>query len=279
MNNISSIGIGCHKLQGGFEKKRSYKIICAALDSNINYFDTAPRYEDSEVLLGEFLKGNNEVFISSKVGLDPLANSRVQKMQSYLKREIKLLLKNNFEFAKNYLDKKLLAQYDDNINNTNLGSSLNQPELLLNESQIRSALTSSLDNLRRDYLDLYLLHEPEQYKNINEILGIFAKLKNEGLIRYYGLGFHRSLNDRDHNDKSLINLSMFNKDLMDENKKSSNLSIIHGAIAYYKYGMNQKEKNKFNGPIDFLMKLIQINPHKTFLIAPSNKDQISSLKF
>ena len=40
MINISSIGIGCHKLQGGFEKNRSKKIISAALDSNINYFDT-----------------------------------------------------------------------------------------------------------------------------------------------------------------------------------------------------------------------------------------------
>ncbi len=37
-NAISRFGIGCHKLNGGFEKKRSYNIIYAALDKNINYF-------------------------------------------------------------------------------------------------------------------------------------------------------------------------------------------------------------------------------------------------
>ena len=62
-NAISRFGIGCHKLNGGFEKKRSYNIICAALDKNINYFDTAPRYGDSEKLLGQFLKGNHEAII------------------------------------------------------------------------------------------------------------------------------------------------------------------------------------------------------------------------
>ena len=59
MNNISSIGIGCHKLKGGFEKKRSYKIISTALDSNINYFDTGDvnvvgNYKDGK-LDGEYI--------------------------------------------------------------------------------------------------------------------------------------------------------------------------------------------------------------------------------
>ena len=35
---ISRLGIGCHKLNGGFEKKRSYNIISTALDKNITYF-------------------------------------------------------------------------------------------------------------------------------------------------------------------------------------------------------------------------------------------------
>ena len=72
IENISKFGIGCHKLYGSFEKESSFQITSTALDNNINYFDTAPRYGDSEVLLGEFLKGNHEVLISSKVGLDSL---------------------------------------------------------------------------------------------------------------------------------------------------------------------------------------------------------------
>jgi len=278
MNNISRVGIGCHKLQGGFEKKRSYKIICAALDNNINYFDTAPRYGDSEVLLGEFLKGNNEVFISSKVGLSALNHSRLEKFQSYLKREIKLILKNNFKFAQRYLDNKLQKGYKDNIKNLNLSSDLIKPELILSENEIRASLTSSLSNLKRNHLDLYFLHEPEQYLNIKEILDVFSNLKNEGLIRFYGLGFHRSINEKDYNDESLINLSMFNNDLIYREENSSFYSIIHGAMGYYKFAMSQVEKKRFDGPIDFLNKLTELHPTKTFLMAPSNNHQISGLK-
>ena len=278
MNNISRVGIGCHKLQGGFEKKRSYKIICAALDNNINYFDTAPRYGDSEVLLGEFLKGNNDVFISSKVGLSALNHSRLEKFQSYLKREIKLILKNNFKFAQRYLDNKLQKGYKDNIKNLNLSSDLIKPELILSENEIRASLTSSLSNLKRNHLDLYFLHEPEQYLNIKEILDVFSNLKNEGLIRFYGLGFHRSINEKDYNDESLINLSMFNNDLIYREENSSFYSIIHGAMGYYKFAMSQVEKKRFDGPIDFLNKLTELHPTKTFLMAPSNNHQISGLK-
>ena len=83
-NAISRFGIGCHKLNGGFEKKRSYNIICAALDKNINYFDTAPRYGDSEKLLGQFLKGNQKAIISSKVGLSALNLSLLKKNNAFL---------------------------------------------------------------------------------------------------------------------------------------------------------------------------------------------------
>jgi len=278
MNSFSRIGIGCHKLQGGFEKKRSYKIICAALDNNINYFDTAPRYGDSEILLGEFLKGNNEVFISSKVGLSRLNHSRLQKIQSYFKREVKLVLKNNFEFAKRFLDNKLQVRYQEDIKKLNLSSSSKKPCLILRENDIRASLTSSLQNLKRSHLDLFFLHEPEQYLNVEEIIEIFANLKNEGLIRFYGLGFHRSLKDTDLFDESLVNLSMFNEDMISINENSSSFSIIHGAMGHYKYAMDQIERNKYDGPIDFLNKLTELHPSKTFLISPSNNHQLLGIK-
>ena len=278
MNSFSRIGIGCHKLHGGFEKKRSYKIICAALDNNINYFDTAPRYGDSEILLGEFLKGNNEVFISSKVGLSRLNHSRLQKIQSYFKREVKLVLKNNFEFARRFFDNKLQMRYQEDIKKLNLSSNPKKPCLILRENEIRASLTSSLRNLKRSHLDLFFLHEPEQYLNVEEIIDIFANLKNEGLIRFYGLGFHRSLKDTDLFDESLVNLSMFNEDIISINQNSNSFSIIHGAMGYYKYAMDQIERNKYDGPIDFLNKLTELHPSKTFLIAPSNNLQLLGIK-
>ena len=278
MINISRVGIGCHKLQGGLEKKRSFKIISKALDNSINYFDTAPRYGDSEVLLGEFLKDKKDIIISSKVGLSALKHSKLKKFQSYLKRETKLVLKNNFDYAKRYLDNKLKLRYKENFKTLSLSNNLIKPSLVLSEIEIRSSLTSTLNNLKRNHLDIYFLHEPEQYLNIDEILEVFANLKNEGLIRFYGLGFHRSMNDQDSFDESLINLSMFNKDLISKDKHSGTYSIIHGAMGYYKYAMSQIEKNEYDSPIDFLSKLIILNPNKTFLMAPSNIHQVSGIK-
>ena len=103
-------------------------------------------------------------------------------------------------------------------------------------------------------------------------------MKNEGLIRFYGLGFHRSLKDTDLFDESLVNLSMFNEDMISINENSSSFSIIHGAMGHYKYAMDQIEKNKYDGPIDFLNNLTELHPSKTFLIAPSNNHQILGIK-
>ena len=57
----------------------------------------------------------------------------------------------------------------------------------MRENDIRASLTSSLQNLKRNHLDLFFLHEPEQYLNVEEIIDIFAvkpsriigELKNE----------------------------------------------------------------------------------------------------
>ena len=154
-NTISRLGIGCHKLNGGFEKKRSYKIISAALDKDINYFDTAPRYGDSEKLLGQFLKGNHEAKIASKVGLSSLNLSLFKKNNAFLKREFKLIMKNNFKFADRYLSTKLQKKYDLNLLVLMRGFKDNIPKLILSEEEIRVSLYKSLKNLQRGHLDIF----------------------------------------------------------------------------------------------------------------------------
>jgi aryl-alcohol dehydrogenase-like predicted oxidoreductase len=154
-NAISRFGIGCHKLNGGFEKKRSYNIICAALDKNINYFDTAPRYGDSEKLLGQFLKGNHEAIISSKVGLSALNLSLLNKNNAFLKREFKLIMKNNFKFAASYLNTKLQKRFDSNLLAFGRDFQSKIPKLILSEDEIRVSLYKSLKNLQRNYLDIF----------------------------------------------------------------------------------------------------------------------------
>tara|TARA_B110000091_G_C13729498_1_gene438390 strand:- start:334 stop:1185 length:852 start_codon:yes stop_codon:yes gene_type:complete len=277
-NTIPKLGIGCHKIYGGFEKKRSYKIISAALDKNINYFDTAPRYGDSEKLLGQILKGNHQVIISSKVGLSALNLSLFKKNKDFLKREFKLIMKNNFKFAENYLNAKLQQRFDSNLLIFERDFQSEIPEVVLREEEIRASLYKSLKNLQRNYLDIFFLHEPEQYINIEEIENIFIKLQNEGLIRLYGLGMHRYLTKADNFSDSFITLSMFKKEMLFEEDYISQHSIVHGLMGFYKFGLDSHNKKKFEDPADFLYKVSALHPNKTFLMSPSNEKQLKKIK-
>ena len=277
-NTIPKLGIGCHKIYGGFEKKRSYKIISAALDKNINYFDTAPRYGDSEKLLGQILKGNHQVIISSKVGLSALNLSLFKKNKDFLKREFKLIMKNNFKFAENYLNAKLQQRFDSNLLIFERDFQSEIPEFVLREEEIRASLYKSLKNLQRNYLDIFFLHEPEQYINIEEIENIFIKLQNEGLIRLYGLGLHRYLTKADNFSDSFITLSMFKKEMLFEEDYISQHSIVHGLMGFYKFGLDSHNKKKFEDPADFLYKVSALHPNKTFLMSPSNEKQLKKIK-
>ena len=277
-NTIPKLGIGCHKIYGGFEKKRSYKIISAALDKNINYFDTAPRYGDSEKLLGQILKGNHQVIISSKVGLSALNLSLFKKNKDFLKREFKLIMKNNFKFAENYLNAKLQQRFDSNLLIFERDFQSEIPEVVLREEEIRASLYKSLKNLQRNYLDIFFLHEPEQYINIEEIENIFIKLQNEGLIRLYGLGLHRYLTKADNFSDSFITLSMFKKEMLFEENYISRYSIVHGLMGFYKFGLDSHNKKKFEDPADFLYKVSALHPNKTFLMSPSNEKQLKKIK-
>jgi hypothetical protein len=70
INNISALGFGCMRLPGDSDK--SERLILHAIESGINYFDTAYLYPGKEVLLGKILHKNNlreRVQIATKLPL------------------------------------------------------------------------------------------------------------------------------------------------------------------------------------------------------------------
>ncbi|HYN98996.1 MAG TPA: aldo/keto reductase [Actinomycetota bacterium] len=71
--NVSVVGLGCNNFGGRIDGKATTRVVHAALDAGINFFDTAELYGSgkSEQLLGRALKGRrDEAVVASKFGFD-----------------------------------------------------------------------------------------------------------------------------------------------------------------------------------------------------------------
>lgn len=55
------------------------------------------------------------------------------------------------------------------------------------KAYIKEAVKKSLTRLKTDYIDLYQLHGGTIEDNIDETIEAFEELKQEGVIRYYGI--------------------------------------------------------------------------------------------
>jgi aryl-alcohol dehydrogenase-like predicted oxidoreductase len=70
---VSVVGLGCSKFGDQLDRGGTRAVIDAALDADVNFFDTADVYGgdgESERLLGELLRGRrDEVFLATKFGM------------------------------------------------------------------------------------------------------------------------------------------------------------------------------------------------------------------
>lgn len=80
---------------------------------------------------------------------------------------------------------------------------------------IKEAVKHSLKRLQTDYIDLYQLHGGTIEDNIDETIEAFEELKQEGLIRYYGISSIRPNVIKEYLNKSNIVSIMMQYSLLD----------------------------------------------------------------
>lgn len=185
---VSVIGLGCSRLGGNFEggnKSESIKMLNLALDSGVNFFDTADSYGQgqSETLLGKTFKPHRErVIFASKAGyyLSPLGNvaAKFKPILKPLVRSLKSLKSNNATNSES--------------TNTNSNSISDPRAAFLRQSfdadYLTNAIEGSLKRLQTDYLDLFQLHSPSgEILKTAKVWSTLEKLKQQGKIRYYGV--------------------------------------------------------------------------------------------
>lgn len=147
---LSAIGLGCMGMSfayGQADEQESIRTLHKALDSGINFWDTADMYANgkNEELISKVLVPNRDkIFIATKFG---------------------------FRFKNNEAGPS-------NSANTYFDGS---PEW------IRQAVDNSLQRLRIDTIDLYYAHRVDPNVPVEETVGAMAELVKAGKVRYLGL--------------------------------------------------------------------------------------------
>jgi len=164
------LGFGCGRLKGGGDKATSLRLVHAALDQGIRYFDTAPPYGlgASESVLGEALKGRQEdVIVATKAGLArPTAPGLKQTARAIVKP---------------------LARWVPGLRQAVLkGMALRAPVGNFGFEFIATSFEASLQQLQRERVDCLLLHEAQPHDQLAPLQALLERYVASGQLGTYG---------------------------------------------------------------------------------------------
>ncbi len=169
---MTRLGFGCATLMRLDNAGERARILAAAYEEGIRHFDVAPSYGMglAEGELGKFLFGKrDQVTLATKFGISPSPLARtLNPIQSFLRRVLKI----------SPMSRRLARAG---------AMALVNPKRFDAASAMRS-LRSSLRELRTDYLDVFLLHEPGPSDFIDPaLLPAVREQVERGAIRSVGI--------------------------------------------------------------------------------------------
>lgn len=94
------------------------------------------------------------------------------------------------------------------------------------KTYIKAAVKDSLKRLQTDYIDLYQLHGGTLHDPISETIEAFEELKQEGIIRYYGISSIRPNVIREYADRSNIISVMSQYSILDRRPEEQILPLL-----------------------------------------------------
>lgn len=243
---------GCARLNS-LRNKDSAAIIEECLENNILHFDTAPSY-GTENLIGDILKGVENIIITSKIGLPRQAsnNSLIRKIY---KRSVKGLA-NIAPSVKNKISLRF-----------NKMEAVYTKKRILSMDEIMYDLEKTLTNINKSKLDILLIHEPDQFLIDSDLIERFENLKKEGLIEEYGLGYGQPSSE-------IVSFGNVRQFLFGDRlvKINNSFNIVHGLIrASILKGNKGIEHSCFIN--DFILK----NKNTSVLFSASKKSQIQEI--
>lgn len=194
INHLGFGGAALTSMRSYYEVKT---LLNLAFEQGIRHFDTAVLYGKgySELIFGLFLKDKRQdITITTKFGLGDTF-----KMDSM---PIEVVLPLNYNF------KKIKKVFSD--------SSLRDLEVaykpvrqrVIDKKMLEDSFKDSLNRLKTDYVDYYLLHEGLPSFLTNEAFDYLSDLKLQGRVRHIGIGSNildiKTLNKEDVQDWDVL---------------------------------------------------------------------------
>lgn len=262
---ITRVGLGCARLTGGAEFKTSIRLIEAALAAGIRHFDTAPVYGlgQSEDVLGEALKGIEDVTITTKVGI---ARPGPETADSLTRRAYRRFVKPLLAYMPGA--KAILRQ----LVSHDRPPPPQAPRQKLRSDQIRRDLAESLKRLKRDRVDLYFVHEPEQFELDDEAFETFSTLRQEGVIGEFGLAYGDCIRLETGFGTAVQGLYCGEAGTLRDRRAR----IYHGVL---RHGWSDKQtKAKHHGDVGaYFRSVLEQNQEASFLVSVSASWQLRQL--
>ena len=170
----TNVGLGCGRLVGRHGLRDSARLVETALELGIRHFDVAPSYGmgTAEEVLGAVLADVPDVTVCTKVGIERPAYSRPR----YVARRI----------ARRVLPRR--ARRAVARTRTSGAPPADHSSFEFSEEAIRASLAESLECLRRESVDVFLLHEPGRLDLGENLAGALDALVAEGSVGAYGIG-------------------------------------------------------------------------------------------
>jgi len=237
----SPIGFGTSGIMGSaLTDYGRLKLLQCALDQGITHFDTAPLYGmgEAETLIGKFIKNQRqEVTVATKYGRNPPRISMIYRLAAPLARAayhrsrgLKKIIESTVRREnKNDPAAPRLAPTTPVAGTRPNNSSYEREDM-------ERSLHKSLQKLRTDYIDFYLLHECSSGSITEEVIETLEGFVNQGKIKAYGLATGRTAskeilsNFPGFRGAVQIPLTVLNPDLANIHMANNLLTITHSAL-------------------------------------------------
>ncbi len=187
LRKLSKIGIGTYRMSSN--NKEHEEALRFSFDNGVNLIDTASNYEfgKSEELIGNNINdfGREKVFLISKAGY--IQENDLKKNSRLINERNSIKINTNFHYS-------------------------------INKEFLKAQIEQSLKRLNTDYLDGFLIHNPEHYFDVpNDLekdfyshlvdsLNFLEDLVKQGVIRYYGISSNKAAFPNSKNSVNLMKL-------------------------------------------------------------------------